>query len=760
MNFDLHIHSSESKYKEGAGIVDESNVENVDILLKKLEENQVGLFSITDHNRFNIELYKVIDEKLKKQKYEHVKNIVAGVEFDVQIDPDMKKCHIITIFDANNDIHNYTKIKDGIATNLLTSADQYYTREEFENVLKTIGLDVILIACQRNSLDSKKGKHNSLNESTNNPEELLSTGYISALEFQKPHVEGILKNNLKQFSKSIGLVTGSDCHDWNEYPNHSKNKANKNFKHSRAKILATFKGLVMAFTSPNTRINRIENTNMNYIKNFQIRENEVLLENGINAIIGENGSGKSSLLSLLYSSNKMPRYAKNLINHNNMKCDHDEISKKLFISQGEIVKNYESNKLFPEDNFSPIDNTEFINAYKLYANSLLKYIKNNIKRKERINNLAKRFFKCEEMKKTTTYFIDVNIKKNYEDVDNPHSTHRIELKKLLVNLKNISENEYYKKYTEEIKQATNIFNVIYEEIKNQDKKLKLESRIKNSIVSAVTEYKRRFKYMSTSEDISIEKQRKDREVFINEIIDAIKQNVVSNKLPIPPSKISGCTSNPKNGFNFNSETNYNSRNPKDVHEFLLKTIFNKNYQNIDNIKQIDTTEELNQAITKNSSCSSIEEHYNYNLNKFLEEMCDYKNHIVDIKNSQQQIAGTLGELSLAYLKYIVHNEDEKCIFLFDQPEDHISNNNISRKLIEYVNSIRNEKQVILVTHNPLLVVNLDVDQVIFVEKNNEKINVIAGCLEYESEDVNILELIAEHMDGGKDSIERRLKVYG
>lgn len=66
MNFDLHIHSNKSLYKENPKIVEQSTVKNVDILLEKLEEYKVGLFSITDHNRFNVDLYKAIEKKLKK----------------------------------------------------------------------------------------------------------------------------------------------------------------------------------------------------------------------------------------------------------------------------------------------------------------------------------------------------------------------------------------------------------------------------------------------------------------------------------------------------------------------------------------------------------------------------------------------------------------------------------------------------------------------------------------------------------------------
>lgn len=58
IKFDLHIHSHASSYKEADGIVENSTKENLPILFSKLDENEVALFSITDHNRFDAELYK------------------------------------------------------------------------------------------------------------------------------------------------------------------------------------------------------------------------------------------------------------------------------------------------------------------------------------------------------------------------------------------------------------------------------------------------------------------------------------------------------------------------------------------------------------------------------------------------------------------------------------------------------------------------------------------------------------------------------
>ena len=104
IKFDLHIHSYASNYKEGKSIVDESTIENAEVLMAKLNEQCVGLFSITDHNRFWPELYTRFDALISSGKYPNVKGLVAGVEFDVQMDPEMDKCHIITILSEDVDI--------------------------------------------------------------------------------------------------------------------------------------------------------------------------------------------------------------------------------------------------------------------------------------------------------------------------------------------------------------------------------------------------------------------------------------------------------------------------------------------------------------------------------------------------------------------------------------------------------------------------------------------------------------------------------
>ena len=756
IKFDLHIHSYASKYKEGKNIVDGSTIENAEVLMDKLNEQHVGLFSITDHNRFWPELYTRFDALISSGEYPNVKGLVAGVEFDVQMDPEMGKCHIITIFDAKNNAENYQRIHNVIDSQLIEDKNSAYSRIGYENLLREIGLDVILIACQRSGLDRHEGKHNSLSESTMDSEQLLMTGYINALEFQKPNVEGILRNNLKEVPASVLLVMGSDCHDWTVYPNHDATNLNPAFQHSRAKILPTFKGLLMAVTSPETRINTQDNRNRDYIRSFKIGDIDYPLENGINAIIGENGSGKSTILKLLHSYRR-ERYVKDLMEKNGMFCDTVDSSKRLYIGQGDIVSKFEDNKLFPLGNFVNVDHSEFRDTYYKFAQEILNFIRKKIKAKEAVEQLAKETLRYNDVVNEPNYFISFFVDADYSDVDNEHNTPNRDMKKLLKAISEMIDDSYYADYEEELVQVYKQLQHIYAKIHRKYDKKDLEKRVKNSIVSASTAYDGKVSEAATS----IENDRRDylsqKQTFIDLIADAVRRNAEEWIFPESPKPISGFSTNPMFGFSFNSEAAYHN---KFVLTDFLSQMFVRDYANLKALERIDTIEELVTAIKGCTDPDNIDSIFQGNLTAFLDQMCSCKNYIVDTSEGEDSLGNTLGEMSLAYFKYIVEQETERCVFLIDQPEDHISNNNISKKLLSYFNSIRNKKQIIMVTHNPLLVVNQDVDHVIFVRRTADRIDVVSGCLEQEGENGNILEIVASNMDGGKESIEKRLRVYG
>jgi len=756
IKFDLHIHSIESKYKENPGIVDASTTENAEVLLEKLEENQVGLFSITDHNRFNVDLYCRLDELIAKGLYPNVQGLVAGVEFDVQMDPEMGKCHIITIFDAKNKRENYIRIHNGIDAHRLDDKDAAYDKKGYEELLREIGLNVILIACQRNSLDRHDGHHNSLSESTMEAEELILAGYINALEFQRPNVEGILKDNLRKMPRQVMLLMGSDCHEWSAYPNHDSKNGNRQFSHSKANILPTFKGLLMAVTSPETRINQPENRNRYYIESISIGGISYPLVNGLNAIIGENGSGKSTLLKVMHGETRQS-FVSSLKTKNSIECNSGDSDKRLYIEQGRIVEAFGKNNLFPQDHFLQVDHGAFRDAYTSYASRILTYMRNRIAAKDALVLLPKESIQYNELVHEGGYFIRIERDSDFGEIENLHSIHNKELTDLLSSVKRMRASEYYVDFFDDLEQIIQLLEKIYQRVHADYEDVCIEQSIKNYIISAVAHYNEEVNTAATSKEREQRDFLEARRDFIGHLIDAAKKNTVANPFPNSPAPISGCSSNPRFGFSFNSEAIYHER---DVLNEFLSRMFTKNYASIEALKTIETTDELVSAIKNCTDSNQVETVFQRNLSNFLDELCQCKNYIVDTTQGNEELGNTLGELSLAYFKYMTEQEIERCIFLIDQPEDHISNNNISKKLIRYFNAIRTKRQIIMVTHNPLLVVNQDVDNVIFVRKIGDKIEAISGCLELENENVNILDIIAQNMDGGKDSIEKRLRVYG
>lgn len=756
IKIDLHIHSRASEYKENKTNVKYSTIEYLDTLFSKLQQHGINLFSITDHNRFDSTLYKKANEIIISRKFNAVNSILAGVEFDVKLEMREKSCHIITIFNAKED-NDYKKIEEEINKKQLNSKEDSYSKEDYEKLLKLIGLDVILIANQRKDIENTDGYHNSLNDATISPYEYLQIGYISALEYQKPSVQGILQNCLKDFPKRIPMITGSDCHEWIGYPKHYSSQSTLQNKYfTKIKMLSTFRGLLMAFTSPETRFDRRKIENVNFLKKIMINGNALIFDNGINAIIGENGSGKTTLIKSIIGDKA--KYIKDLIKKNNIIIEDVNISVIKNIGQSEIINRFNDGKLFrKEDNqFENIDQSLFESKINGYARSLQSYINKNITIESRKNNLKNHSIIIDTSKEGSTYFIDVDDIPDFSNIQNKHKERREELKKVYDILELEKDTNYYKK--NEIIEIDNILKSIYNLLKKiifRDKNIQKDIRLRNIITSKINDYKILTNEKSNSKDKEVTEYNTLINKIKTEIISILKDENIENKLPIFPDKISGVSSKEANGFVFQKEAKYNDQCLK---EEFFKSMFNQSYWNDDSINTINNINDFVKAI-RGANQDNYSFKWDNNVAKFIEAFTQESSYIKEVTSSVE-IGNTMGEISIVYYKFQTHNNDNWEVLIIDQPEDNISNYRISLELIKYFNDLRlsSNKQIIFVTHSPLLVVNLDVDNVIFLQNNNGKIDVKSGCIE--DEENGILDLIANYMDGGKEMIEKRLNLYG
>lgn len=759
IRIDLHIHSYASFYKEpsysdGSSIVEFSKKENVDVLLNKLLQNGISLFSVTDHNRYDITLYKTIMEKLNEHEYSSL-HLLHGIEFDVKFESDKKVAHVIAIFDVKNEDDMKT-INSVLNMDIIKEKTGFYSKEKFETILRQIGLNTLLIVHQHCSLDNNKGKHNSLSESTADPYKIIKIGYVDALEYQKPNVEGILKNNLRNVETKAALVTGSDCHDWQYYPKHDRDSKENDRYFSKCKILPSFKGLLLGLTSTKSRFNRSDNLNTNYIESFQINNNTIKLDPSINVIIGENGSGKSTLFNILSGNKKnIKGYIHTLKTKNGIETNFSNINIKE-IHQAELIDKFNKDKLFDDEKlFAEIDCTSFENLYKTFSKDLKQKIEHNILVNEtKVKLESTNFLIKNKYEEASTLYVSVT--KNFSDeIINVHTERRKKLGAILSMLVDEFQNPYYPQNEKEaLFKSISLIRDVYQSVKHKELEVDLENQVRNIILAKVDEYIDAITDLSTSQDREIHEYKTNKLNFINDIVKAILLDVGEYPIIEIPKTVSGMSRKRDKGFVFTREMNFHDN---DVSTRFLEFMFTKKYQNLENICNISTKEDFKNAILGCSDINKINEIWNSNFEKFLVWAKKQKSYIKE-ETSNDSVGSTLGELSLAYYKFQTHDSKEWDVLMIDQPEDNISNNRIASKLLQYFNKVRDNKQLILVTHNPLLVINLDADNVIHLKKMNDTITVTSGCLE--DEDNNVLSLVAETLDGGKEMIKKRLRVYG
>ncbi len=143
---------------------------------------------------------------------------------------------------------------------------------------------------------------------------------------------------------------------------------------------------------------------------------------------------------------------------------------------------------------------------------------------------------------------------------------------------------------------------------------------------------------------------------------------------------------------------------------------------------------------------------------------------IELNNLSPGLKGVA--LLILFLK--LDKEDKRPI-LIDQPEENLDNRSVYCTLVKYFRNAKKRRQIIIVTHNPNLVVNTDSEQVIVADfdrglaKQKAYICYISGSLENSFKNNNgsidlekqgLREHVCEILEGGKEAFEKREKKYG
>jgi predicted ATPase len=94
--------------------------------------------------------------------------------------------------------------------------------------------------------------------------------------------------------------------------------------------------------------------------------------------------------------------------------------------------------------------------------------------------------------------------------------------------------------------------------------------------------------------------------------------------------------------------------------------------------------------------------------------------------------------------------------VIDQPEDNLDNQLITELLIHTLHDLKERRQVIVITHNPNIVVTGDAEQVVVMEFKDGKCQVRRQA---SIDKPAVMRDVVELMEGGEEALRRRFRRY-
>lgn len=202
---------------------------------------------------------------------------------------------------------------------------------------------------------------------------------------------------------------------------------------------------------------------------------------------------------------------------------------------------------------------------------------------------------------------------------------------------------------------------------------------------------------------------------------------------------------------------------KKMYSLLLEKLDGRSYneEKLSKILQLKTIEDFYSFITQSS------EHNIFNpkikddlrgrlLELFFKKYTSFITHNINVTLSGKPITKlSFGQQGTIYLRLQIAANLFSETIIYDQPEDDLDNDFITRELIDIFKTIKQYRQIIIVSHNANLVVNADSEQIIVAQNNDGVLSYLSGALE----NPKINELVCRILEGGKQAFENREKKY-
>lgn len=774
LKFDLHIHSAASAHKDGAKVKN-NTIENIGILIEKLNDNGVNLCAITDHDTFSYEMYQGL--KAAESLDNSIQKVLPGVEFSVCFASEGKESviHVVTIF-SDEDEANVQKLERVLQRNK-PRYNGAYKEEEFLTLLREVDMNTILIAHQKNTLTSRTPRKNDANSLGNQQFlEFVYTDYFEAFEFKNRRNEVLNKTFLLQqnMEQKIRFVTGTDCHDWSVYPSETPdNLLTDAFPYTFAKCLPTFKGLVMAITDYNRLkcINSFFNVDKRTLEEIKFVHNgetlTVPLSRGINVIIGDNSIGKSLMLHALTGykkkgqtlSTKVKEGYKRYLKNNGISIPKQLKDEDIFCfdMQGEVRSKFEENKLnaseFLKEYFPPdVNPRPYRDAINAEIEHMCQYLAHKFEMDKRLKDLLTFPIVIDDGTAESMTFVNDTRKAKRSSERETEISGKLEA--IVVALNEVSQLVVIKEDQDELlsvskllKNMKNRYDYCISTVDQENTRIETVHKILTTISA---KHRRtisdRQKKQSAFTERTADVKSKIVELLRYECnLHVYKPNVKTQK--IRPS------SNQILDYEFISKLNIDEISVDYFNGVLAKTL--KAGRKID--WQTITEDDLKDMLLRYDD-TEVLQFFKSSINEVMNKDFSPKYSIIS-QGTDKYAEMSSGLDAKIYFDLLCSETQHDGVYLIDQPEDNISQKAIKDYLLDRFKNMGEARQVIMVTHNPQFIVNLDVDNVIFLSKDKGELKIRSGALEYECPEYNILDIVAQNIDGGLDSIRKRWKRY-
>ena len=784
LRVDLHIHTDKSKETKTN---DYKGLFSVAKTHEKMIENDVSIFSLTDHNIINIDAYT---EYYGTYAGEDDPLLLIGVELDIDVDG--TRYHSLVIF-CHHDVINLNRIS--------SSLEQYYLDKGYASPDRQITLDDIVSLFPTDDFFFIPHAHNGSKSLVNAYHHDIPYAQRMLLLMPSCALEKVKQKAIAHYNDSFGrqlteeqrnrndiaYIQFSDNHNIEAYPQvHKGEPENPVHEFYCVKGGKNYETLRQAFVDPESRIKSETQLtalprNKNQLEGLKISGSERIAETSLvfsphlNVIIGGRSSGKSLLMSLFAKSiDRIPENNtyNDLLSTSTVQTktqreatysDQSTLTvDPIWIKQGDIIRYFE--QLHLDELAHKVEKGQERDEARQNLinkrNELQGEIDNLVNAyRNTYESLHERNFVLHEQTITESLSDEFTVRFDKEEIldEIGDSTERLDeaeeqFKVVLESIEALKENTFIS-FTGDESQLIETFKKMIQEKQQHYRKEGLLSRRRETFVDWVEET-----LDTKNGEIGNAAEDKNKAIrTIRSIATGVKDRLESAANLLHVSKrLSNLSCNEKEEFALHGDTKFVVEAISDItpRTAILDAIRGANeatslYLNLlglasgqKSVKNLggNDPDVLNRKL--GTAFSQLYECYNN-----PEESLKYGDNSTSKGNSP-------GYNSEKYLEILLAQADSNLVFI-DQPEDNLGNNFIAETLVRMIREQKFKGQVFLVTHNPAIVVYGDAESIIIANNDDQQISYRQIVLE----DRQAQKEVCRILDGGEYIFDRRAKKY-